>query len=145
MHNSCSRVLSERLDQSLKWSVDQREHVDEAKFTVSCQTNLMWYLQLQLVSSSMLLLPNLIHVNICICVMILHYIMMALSAIFQPRVLSAALTALFWGKMQFMWNFLEREKAEHLFSHTQTRWGRGHAHTALTVINTNSQQHFLSL
>lgn len=92
VHNSCFRVHSERLDQSLKWSVNvqwikESMRVFEAELTVSCQTNLMWYLQHQSVSSSMLFLPNLVLVNICM--MILHYIMMALSAIFQPRVLSA--------------------------------------------------------
>lgn len=50
--------------------------------------------------------------------MMIPYILMALSAISQPPALD--IVALFWGKIQFMWNFLEREKARHTFSHTQT-------------------------
>lgn len=102
-------------------AVDQKEwlwiwiRLNSISFTlpaVSCQINLMWYLHLQLVSSSMLFTPNLIpiyddsiHTNIS----------------FRHFSASGAwVAALFCGKILFMWNFLKREKTGHTFSHTQT-------------------------
>lgn len=75
--------------------------------------------------------------------MMIPYILTALSAIFQPPVLD--IVALFWGKIQFMWNFLEREKAGHTFSHTQTCRAVEEMLTHSTEINTTVKTYCLLL
>lgn len=88
----------------------------------------------------MLYLPNLIPVSICICIIPCN-IPTTLLDIFQPLAFDIAFTALFWGKIQFMWNFLEREKAGHTLRYTQTyrtvEVEDMFTHSTLSEINTN--------